>query len=62
MNQAFFPAKAYHQDFMARIPNYPYIRKTNPDLSEHTQTFLKPLVQCSGILAETRPISVVKSH
>ena len=25
MNRAFYPAEAYHQDFMARNPNYPYI-------------------------------------
>lgn len=24
-NRAFYPAEAYHQDFMARNPNYPYI-------------------------------------
>ncbi len=25
MNRAFYPAEPYHQDFMARNPNYPYI-------------------------------------
>lgn len=24
-NRTFFPAKAYHQDFIAHNPNYPYI-------------------------------------
>jgi peptide-methionine (S)-S-oxide reductase len=52
--QTFYPAEAYHQDFLIRNPNYPYIVINDLPKLEDLRRLLPDLYRVKPVLTTTR--------
>ena len=53
--QSFYPAEGYHQDFLARYPNYPYIAINDVPKVEALQTLYPDLYRADPVLVAVAP-------